>query len=100
MGGAEIAFDVFFCVSALLRADYHHALLTDFSKATDHGFVFGKKAVAMQLMKVGKRGPQVIESERTAWVPGQLDALPRGQITVDLAACFLELFFHPGDFLP
>src|SRR6185436_17232231 len=90
VGRTKIALNVLFRVAALLGSDNHHALFADFGEPTYHRFVLRKEAIAVQLMKIGKRGAKVIEGERATRVPGKLDALPGGEIAVDLPASFFE----------
>ena len=94
MGGTEIAQDVFLGVAALLRADDHDAVFAQFGKAADHGAVFGKQPVAVQFLKIGESGLDVIQRVGPLGMAGQLDALPGGEVRENLPPGFRRASFR------
>ena len=53
----------------------------------------------MQLLEVVEEHPDVVQGVGAAGVTGQLDALPRGEVAIDLPAGLLHLGLQGLDFL-
>src|SRR5439155_24803036 len=92
MGAPEIAHHVFLRVAPFLVSNNYTALRSEHRKTARHGFVIGKAAIPMQFNPVCKASVDVIEGERPLNMPRDLNTLPGGQVTVYLAASFLQLF--------
>ena len=94
MRAAEIAHQILLGVAALLLADDHHAALVDRRQPADDRMVVGKAAVAVQFDEIGRDALQVIEHVGPFRMPGELDALPRGEVGEDLFLGRLEFFLN------
>ncbi len=81
MGHAEVAFDVFLGILALLLADHHNGLIVEVSEPRNRRMVITKSTVPMDFGEFFKYFFDVIQSEGPLWMPSQLDSLPskRGQ---------------------
>jgi hypothetical protein len=97
VGAAEVAFEVFLGIAALLVADDHHPLAADAGESAGHGSIIADVAVAMELAEIGESERDVIEHERAVRVTGDLHALPWGEVFVNPGTCFRELGLHHGD---
>ena len=80
------------------HSSVRQTMLAEFRKPADHGAVIREHAVAMQLLKVRKGQVDVIQHERAPGMPGQLDALPGGEVQKNLPPGFFQLFFNKLDF--
>jgi hypothetical protein len=94
MGASEIAHHVFLRVPPFLVSNNYTALLAEHRKTARHGFVIGEATIPMQFNPICKTSVDVIEGERPLHMPRDLDPLPGGQVTVYLAASFLQLFLQ------
>ena len=99
MSRAKIAKDVFLGVAALLRADDNDAVFAQAGKTPNHRAIFGKEPIAVQFGEIGERRIEIIEGVRAFGMPGELDALPRGEVGVNLPPGFLEFDFDLPDFI-
>src|SRR5260370_12773377 len=91
---------VFLGVAAFLVGDDDTALGIEHGKSARHRFVVGEMTVAVQFRPTGETALDIIERERPLHVPRNLDALPRAQISVNLAARVPQLGPHPFYFPP
>ena len=74
-------------------ADDHHPLAADAGEAAEHSRVIAYMAIAMQLLEVGADGLDVVEGVGALRMAGHQDALPRGEIRVNVAPGQLDLLF-------
>src|SRR5206468_1330853 len=95
---AEIALEVFLEVAAFLMADDDALFVPDRGEAAGHRAVLGKEPVAVQLDEITERKLDIIERKWPRRVPGNLDALPRGEVFVNHALCFFDFALHSADF--
>ena len=66
-------------------------------EAARHCFIVAEDTIAMQFHPIGEAAADVIERKRPENVARQLNALPGGQVVVNLPARFPELVFHRFD---
>ena len=96
LGHAEIADDVLLGVPTLLLGNDHDGAALEEGGATDQCPVVVKLAVAVELLKVGAEGADVVEGVGALGVAGDLHALPRGEVGVDVPLGDLDLFLDGG----
>ena len=84
----KIALHVFLGVASLLLRDDDTAMRTKPGQAARHRLIVAKDSIAMQLHPLGETAPDVIERKWALHMPGDLDALPRGQVVVNLPSGF------------
>src|SRR5258707_3642613 len=98
MRAAEIPTDVLPGVPSFLVCYHHAAMGSDCSKSAGHRFVVTKQSITVQLDGIIERQLQIIQGKRTCRVPGNEDALPSGEILVNLLSGLLDLLLHRFDF--
>jgi hypothetical protein len=98
MGEAEVVADVFLGVVAFLVADDHDAFVADAGKSAEEGAVVAEAAVAAHFHVVAGEELEVIEGVGAGGMAHDLDALPGGEVGVELFAFDGELGFEGLDF--
>ena len=83
-----------------LRADDDDAVFAELGETADHGAVLGKEAVAVQFAEVGEGGVEIIQRVGALGMAGELNALPGGEVGVNLPAGFLEFSLRSAGFPP
>ena len=82
---------------ALLVADDHDAFVADAGEAADEGAVIAEAAVAAHFHEVTGEELEVVEGVGAGGMADDLDALPGGEVGVELVALLLELGFERLD---
>ena len=98
VSAAEIAHQIFFGIAAFLVAEKDHALVVEGGKSAHEGSVFPESAIAPQFEELGGSLAEVVEEVGALGVANDLDALPRGKVSIDLLACGGPLLLQGGDF--
>ena len=82
----EVAIDLLLGVAALLVADDEDRLALVERGAGDDRVIVGETAIAVQLDEVGEQALDVVERGRARRMARHLDALPRRQVAIEVAA--------------
>jgi hypothetical protein len=77
--------------------DHNAAMRPEFGQPAWHRLVIAENPVAMQFHPTGKATADIIEREGPQDVSGELDALPGGEVIVNLPARFADFGFHRLD---
>src|SRR5215469_2140360 len=94
VGATEIPPNIFFGIPTLLMGYNHTPNFADRSETAGHCLIVAKKAVAMKLQIVGKRGPEVVKSKRASGMSGDLNPLPGGELIINFALGFFDFLLH------
>ena len=95
---AEVAQPAFLGVAPFLVAQHHTGVAIEARQAAHNAQVVSKMPVAVQLDKVGKDVPNVVQRVRPFGVPGNLGDLPGRQNAVDVFGELLAFFGQLLDF--
>ena len=98
VSAAEIAAKIFFCVAAFLVTKKDDALLVEGGQTSDQGPIFAKGAVSAELEDVSGPVFEVVEEVGALGMADDLDSLPRGEISINLAPGICPFFLEGGDF--
>ena len=82
----EVAVEIVLGIAALLVTDDHDADAVEPRPSADDGRIVPVQPVAVQLDEVGEHGVDVVEWVRAAGMAGDLHALHRREIAIDLDA--------------
>ena len=97
MGASEVAEEIFLCVSPFLVTQKNDLLFSQGGETTDESPVLAVDPISPQFKDICGSQAEIVEKVRALGVTDNLDALPGGQVAVNLPARFLEFFLQGGD---
>ena len=98
MGAAEIAAEIFFRVAAFLVSKKNDSLLVEGGQTSDQSPIFAKGPVSAELEHVRCAVFEVVEEVGALGMADDLDSLPRGEVSINLAPGICPFFLEGGDF--
>src|ERR1700726_220634 len=98
MGATKVAHDIFFGVAPFLVGDNYATSRAELGQTAGHRLVVCKMAIAVQFGPASKAALNVIEGEGPLDVAGDLDPLPGGEISINVAAGVANFCLDRFDF--